>query len=83
MTSQTPVRFNLALKLAVLQSGRTQRQIATLAGIDETRLSRIISQQVRPWPDECRDLARVLRRPVLDLFPGVQTQPRRRKRVAA
>lgn len=68
MKSQKVVRFNMALKVAILQSGMTQRRIARRSRIDETRLSRIISQQVQSFPFERQALARVLKCSEAELF---------------
>lgn len=60
----------MALKVAILESGLTQRVTARRARIDETRLSRIISQQESPSDTEMRRLARVLKSQVENLFPA-------------
>lgn len=60
---------NKALKHAIVDSDRTQRVIARRTRIDETRLSRIISGQAFPFPREVKALARVLGKPVDELFP--------------
>lgn len=72
MTSQELASFNLALKVAILASGKTQRQIARSTRIDETRLSRIVRGSVRPFPHERRRLAKVLRRVEVELFPPAE-----------
>jgi len=68
MDSQTFNRFNRALKVAIVDSRRTQRWIARRTRIDETRLSRIISCQAHPFPEEKRALARVLAKSEDELF---------------
>ncbi len=70
MTSQTFASSDKALKHAIVDSEKTQRQIARSTRIDETRLSRIASRQVAPKPREMKALARVLGRPQDELFPS-------------
>jgi transcriptional regulator with XRE-family HTH domain len=62
----TPV--NLALKMAIFASGRTQGQIAMRARILETRLSQIVRKRVTPTPEERAKLARALHRAASELF---------------
>jgi len=72
MTSQVFATANRALKIAIIDSGRTQRAIARSARIDETRFSRIVSGQVQTVAKERRRIARVLRKPEAELFPDVE-----------
>ena len=69
MNSQELASFNLALKVAILASGQTQRQLARRVRIDETRLSRIVRGRVVAFPKERRRLAKVLQRVEVELFP--------------
>ena len=69
MSSQEFDSFNLALKVAILANGLTQRQLAKRVHIDETRLSRIVRGQVAAFPSERRVLAKVLKRTEVELFP--------------
>lgn len=62
---------NVALKLAIFGSGITQIRIAKQIGIHESRLSRIIRGHDEPSEAEKKAIARVLRRPVTELFPQV------------
>lgn len=53
---------NRILAHAIVDSDRTQRAIARSARMHETRLSRIISGEVKPTDTERRRLARALRK---------------------
>lgn len=61
----------MPLKIALLESGKPQGEIATLARIHETRLSAIVRGRVTPTESERLRLAGVLSRPVDQLFPEV------------
>jgi transcriptional regulator with XRE-family HTH domain len=50
------------LKIAILDSGLTQRQISIQCGIPETRLSAIVRNRAVPSTQEQDDLSRVLRK---------------------
>jgi transcriptional regulator with XRE-family HTH domain len=72
---------NLRLKVAIVETGRTQRRLALDTAIGEVRLSAIVRGTVRPSPDEQRAIARVLRRSVKDLFGEADdARPARRAR---
>ena len=62
---------NLALKVACVESGKRQNEIAKLAKIHPTRLSALIRNDVSATEGERLRLAGVLQRPVSDLFPEV------------
>lgn len=64
--------MNLPLKMAMHESRRTQKRIATLAKIDETRLSKIVRGRKEPTVDEMKALARVLGKAQDELFPSAQ-----------
>lgn len=66
MKALTP---NLALKVAIVQSGKNQRLIARKTRIPETRLSHIVRGRLEATPDERATLAKTLQRPEADLFP--------------
>lgn len=70
MNKQHVARLNLALKVAILESGKTQRVIAVRTGIDETRLSRIVRGQISPVKLERKALTRVLHKAESELFPA-------------
>lgn len=60
---------NLALKVAIVQSGRSQIQVAKDASLPESRLSRIINGHDVASAAERRALARILKRKADELFP--------------
>lgn len=63
--------LNVVLKVACIESGKDQLEIAALAKIHHTRLSQIIRNRVTPSESEKLRLAGVLQRSVSDLFPEV------------
>ena len=65
------MKRNLVLKVACVESGKDQHEIAALAKIHPTRLSQIISNTVTASESERLRLAGVLQRPVAVLFPEV------------
>ena len=71
MKSQKVAKRNLALKVAILHSGRTQRATAERLGMDETRLSKLIAGKGCPTESERKALARAVRRPEAELFEPV------------
>ncbi len=58
----------LGLKVAILENGKTQRQVAAEAEIPETRLSSIVRGWATPTEEERSRLAKVLARPAALLF---------------
>jgi hypothetical protein len=58
----------LDLKLAILRSGLTQREVSLRARIPETRLSAIVRSRVAPTDTERSALSRVLEKPDDALF---------------
>lgn len=56
------------LKLAIVASGRTQREIAEMVGIDEDSLSKIANGHRTPSLPRAIALARLLNQSVTDLF---------------
>jgi hypothetical protein len=56
------------LKLAIVQAGKTQREISRETGIPETRLSDLVRGWTRARPDEREKLARALGAPAAVLF---------------
>src|SRR5688572_13572126 len=60
--------MRVGLKLAILQSGKSQRQIAADIHSNENRLSELVRGWVQPRPSERDALARVLNRPADELF---------------
>jgi transcriptional regulator with XRE-family HTH domain len=69
MKSQKLASRNLALKFAILESGRTQRETAKRLRMDETRLSKIIGGEAIAYEREREKLAQLLGRPQSELFP--------------
>lgn len=66
--------LNKALKIAIIESDKTQIEVAELAKINNTRLSQILRYRVSP-PSESEKLrlSGVLKRTVEDLFPDQVT----------
>lgn len=61
---------DLRLKVAIIESGRSQRRIALDTRIGEVRLSQIVRQRGAPATEtEKQRLAKYLNRPEVDLFP--------------
>jgi hypothetical protein len=60
---------DLRLKIAILESGSTQRRVAVDTRIGETRLSEIVGRRGAPASeDEMARLAKHLRREIRELF---------------
>jgi hypothetical protein len=65
---------DLRLKIAIIESRRTQRRVALETRIGETRLSEIVGQRGGPATAiEKQRLARYLRRDIADLFDVERT----------
>lgn len=62
------VQKDQRLKIAIIESGLTQRRLSVLSGIGEVRLSEIVRRHTIPTRDEQRSIARFVRRSVEDLF---------------
>jgi len=60
---------NLALKIAILESGLSQLEVAKAADIHESRLSHLVNGHKEPSDAEQRALGRVLKRKPAQLFP--------------
>lgn len=60
---------HMALKIALLDSGLPQFEVARLADVGSQKISHFIYGRRDLEPDERRRLARVLRRSERDLFP--------------
>jgi len=60
---------NLALKIAIIESGLSQVDIAEAADIHESKLSYFVNGRREPSAAERKAIARVLKRKAADLFP--------------
>jgi hypothetical protein len=70
MKASTP---NVALKVAIVESGKKQRVVARLSRIPETKLSHIVRGRLEATDRERTALAKVLSRTVDQLFPHADT----------
>ena len=68
MSNEHPT-LRIPLKLAILASGRSQRQVSLTAHIPEARLSDIVRRRVLPSEDERVALALALNCQAAELFP--------------
>ncbi len=62
------VAMNMALKVAILQSGKTQREIAEEIGLSEGYLSRFVRGWEQPNPDQQKAIAKALKAKPAELF---------------
>lgn len=60
---------NLALKIAIVESGLSQVDVAEAVDLHESRLSQIINGRREPSDAERKAIARVLKRKPAQLFP--------------
>lgn len=60
---------NLALKIAIVESGLSQVDIAEAADIHESKLSYFVNGRREPSEAEQKAIARVLKRKAAELFP--------------
>jgi transcriptional regulator with XRE-family HTH domain len=60
---------NLALKIAIVESGRSQADVAADIGMHDTKLSMIVNGRREPSDAERKAIARVLKRKPSQLFP--------------
>lgn len=72
---RTPRRIaDLRLKIAILESRRTQRRIAADLRMPETRLSEIVGRREMPaTAEEMTKIAKYLDKDIADLFDVVET----------
>jgi transcriptional regulator with XRE-family HTH domain len=68
-THTTDMAFNITLKIAIVESGKSQIDIAKATAIHESKLSRIVRGHDEPSLEEKKAIAKALRRPVDHLFP--------------
>jgi transcriptional regulator with XRE-family HTH domain len=64
--------MNIPLKIAVVESGKSQIEIARLLCISEAKFSRFVRGHDMPSEAEMRAIAKVLRKPVAQVFPQAQ-----------
>lgn len=65
--------MNIRLKLAFIEAGVTQQEIASETNIHFSRLSRIVRGWTPATDDEQKAIAKALRRQRADLFPDAVT----------
>jgi transcriptional regulator with XRE-family HTH domain len=65
------VKAPTPLRLAIVYSGLRQIEISKRTGIQVSRLSMIVNGHFEATPPEQKALARLLRKPVEELFPEV------------
>lgn len=61
---------NLALKIAIVESGLAQVDVAEAADIHESRMSNIVNGRLEPNEAERKAIARILKRKSSQLFPS-------------
>lgn len=67
--STTPVALNTALKVAILDSNKTQCAVARETGIHVTKLSKIVRGHRHATQAERRLLSKAVGRPQGEIFP--------------
>lgn len=67
--------MRVPLKIKILESGHTQRELSVRALIPETQLSAIVRGRTDPTPAERESLARALNCGVDELFRGEAKRP--------
>lgn len=60
---------NVALKVAIVESGKTQRVIARRARVPESKLSHFVRGRIVPTEKEQAAIAKAIGRPAHELFP--------------
>lgn len=60
---------NLALKIAIVESGLSQADVAEAAEMHHTKLSMIVNGRRQPSDAERKVIARILKRKAAELFP--------------
>jgi len=68
------MRMRMALKGAIYEAGRSQREVARLADLSESRMSAITRGWVAPTEEERAALSRVLGTAAEELFPEEPVQ---------
>jgi hypothetical protein len=67
--SATDMAANIHLKTAIFAGRTTQARVAQKVPMSESKLSRIIHGYHQPTEDEKRQIARILRRRITEIFP--------------
>lgn len=60
---------NLALRIAIIESGLTQADVAEAVDMHDTKLSMIVNGRREPSDAERKAIARILKRKASELFP--------------
>jgi transcriptional regulator with XRE-family HTH domain len=61
--------MNLRLKIAIIESRRSQCDIAEAIGMHEDKMSHIVNGRREPSEVERKAIAKILKRKATDLFP--------------
>ncbi len=69
--------MRIALKLAILEADKTQREVAFACDIAESRLSEIVRGWADPNEHQRNAIAEALGRPVAELFGAQRPEERR------
>lgn len=69
-TDRTNMPLNIKLRLAIHERGLSQIEVASRVGINEPRMSKIARGWIDPTDDEKKAIAKILRKPVDQLFPS-------------
>lgn len=77
------VRKDLLLKVAIVKSGKTQREVAAACGLTENDLSRIVRGATTPRVDVASRIARELDTNVESLWPAPAESEPASEQVAA
>jgi transcriptional regulator with XRE-family HTH domain len=64
--------MNIPLKMALIETGKRQGEVARALGVSESKMSLWVRGYRLPTEAEMRAIAKVLRRPVQQLFPDTE-----------
>lgn len=62
--------MNKALRIAIVNRGLKQYELAKRIGVDESRMSGFLHCRLEPTPKQKRAMARILKTPAAELFPS-------------
>jgi len=65
--------MNKALRIAIINRGLKQYEVAKRIGVDEARMSGFVHARLEPTPRQKRQLARILKTTAAELFPSTDT----------